>query len=204
MSKPVMRFAPMKSCPVPKEAYLKEGVSFDRVGMKGSVKVDRQVCTREATCICSGCENGREMNRAALRLLANGRAIASAEPVNIRVLPDGSRWVEASQGDLKLGREKHAAALDMAILRRAERIELGPDAQAWANRLPDRLHVPVCKILVRRKREAELASVETRVLKQGVRVDRKEVKITNVNRATGVDTSSLGSNKMFGTQGRWD
>lgn len=121
------------------------------------------------------------MNRAALAMLENARRIQAAGEVSIRVLPDGTRWVEAQPGDLKLGRDKHAKALAQALERKRAR-------EAEEARLA---------------REAELQA-KTRVLKPGLRKDvREEVKSA---RATGSvrDTSTVGNNKIFGTQGRWD
>lgn len=180
-----MRFAPkpaQRGASVPATAYVKEaapfvGRSLDSIARKvGAPSVP--VC-RKVDCVCAKCKAGAEMNRAAMALLENARRIQAAEPVNVRVLPDGSRWVEAQPGDLKLGRDKHQKALLAAL----ERKRIREEAERMA------------------AREAELKA-KTRVLKPGLRKDVKEVKVARASSAR--DTSTVGANKMFGTQGRWD
>lgn len=181
-----MRFAPKASPSVPAIAYVKEsapfvGRSLDSVARKGVSAPSVPVCRKDASCLCYKCAEGREMNRAALALLANARRIQAAGEVPVRVLPDGTRWVEAQPGDLKLGRDKHAKALAQALARRAAREEAEKAAA----------------------REAELKA-KTRVLKPGIRKDVKEEVKDARAKGSVRDTSTVGSNKMFGTQGRWD
>lgn len=184
--KPKMRFAPKGSTgtTVPASAYVREATPF--VGRSLDSVARRvpgpsiQVC-RKVDCLCDKCKMGAKMNREALALLENARRIQAAGEVSVRVLPDGTRWVEAEPGDLKLGRDKHAKALAAALARKAAREEAEKVAA----------------------REAELAA-KTRILKPGIRKDvRKEVKNARAQGSVR-DTSVLGANKMFGTQGRWD
>ena len=121
------------------------------------------------------------------------------------------------------GQEMNAAALRVLAEEMAKR-EVGakptiggvvrhmPDGSVWTQ-CPDKLYIVAetredkhgrnLREAIARKQARELAE-KTRLIPEGRKVDKRETQVSVAKGSSQVDTSTLGSNKMFGTQGRWD